>query len=152
MPGTRPGIVGLKGVGDTLTNIVHLAGDAVMVSGATLFLFVLAHLVLRRTLLTAIVSVGVVALVLFFQSGVGGLLAGPMVTFVLVIVLVLRFGILAMATAFYVSRLIATSPVTLDTTAWTFPQTGLLLAFLVGLAFWAMRTSVVGTPFFQEHA
>jgi hypothetical protein len=115
-------------------------------------MLVLAHLVLRRTLLTAIVFVLVAALVTFLQAGAGGLLGGPLVTVVLLLVLVLRFGILAMATAFYVTILSRTSPITLDTTAWTFPQTGLLLTFLLGLAFWAMRTSVAGKPLFQEHA
>ena len=56
--------------------------------------------------------------------------------------LVLRWGVLAFATAHLVSGLLATLPATSRPEAWYFGSTLFMVGVVVGLAAWAFRTSL----------
>ena len=59
---------------------------------------------------------------------------------------VLRWGLVSFAVGAFVVSLLFDIPVTLDTSVWYFGHTLLLIAAAVGLATWALYTSLAGRP------
>ena len=55
---------------------------------------------------------------------------------------VLRWGLLSFAVGLFISELLMDVPATLDSSAWFFGNMLLLMAIAVGLAGWALSTSV----------
>ena len=59
-------------------------------------------------------------------------------------VVVLRWGLLSLGVAYFTDNLLLNVPVTAHTSAWYFGNTVFMLATVVALAAWAVRTSIAG--------
>ena len=92
----------------------------------------------------AIVRVEWIALVLVIALYTLGGLENPLaVLFVALIVLLLRFsGVLTATVAVFSTSIFLNHAITLDTSAWFFPRSGVLLLALTALAAWAAWTSL----------
>jgi ABC-type transport system involved in multi-copper enzyme maturation permease subunit len=80
----------------------------------------------------------------YFQSGRIQDGVAAVVVFSLVAGLVLRFGLLALATFIFVDSLVTYTQVTTSTSAWYFGHNVLLLASVLALAAWGFHTSTAG--------
>ncbi len=79
------------------------------------------------------------------QDGIASL-----VVFGLVAGLVLRFGLLALATFIFVDSLVTYTQVTASTSAWYFGHDVLLLASILALAAWGFHTSIAGRRLWKQ--
>jgi serine/threonine-protein kinase len=124
-------------------------------------MLLLLRIVLRRTWIAAIAYVGLVALSSGAQglalSGGGipfglilvGMVAGAL-TAALLLTLLLRFGLLASATCFLLVNLVASFPLTLDTSAPYF-MTGLAgILVIIALMITALRIALAGQTVFTD--
>src|SRR5258708_19819195 len=73
-----------------------------------------------------------------------------LVIYGLVAGLVLRFGLLALATFIFVDSLVTYTQVTTNTSAWYFGNDVLLLATILTLAAWGFRTSIAGRRLWKQ--
>jgi serine/threonine-protein kinase len=86
----------------------------------------------------------------YFQSGRIQDGVAALVVFSLVAGLVLRFGLLALATFIFVDSLITYTQVTTSTSAWYFGNNVLLLASVLALAAWGFHTSIAGRRLWKQ--
>jgi serine/threonine-protein kinase len=73
-----------------------------------------------------------------------------LVSAVVLLTLLMRFGVLSLAACFLVANLMANFPVTLDTTAHYFPTSVFALLVAGALAAYAFYTSLAGQALFQD--
>ncbi len=107
------------------------------------FVFVLLYALLRRKGLAVVVFTVISALTFPFQTLLfKGLIA------MLITLLVVRFGLLASTSYFFVFLLLNQSPITTDFTLWYADRTVFALALVVALGFYGLRTSLAGRPLF----
>ena len=87
----------------------------------------------------------------YFQSGhaIEDAIAS-LVVYGLVAGLVLRFGLLALATFIFVDSLISYTQATTSTSAWYFGNNVLLLASVLALAAWGFHTSIAGRRLWKQ--
>ena len=67
-------------------------------------------------------------------------------TSVIIMVAILRFGILALAVTFFTSSLLTSFPITLDISRWYAPQSLLMFAVLIAMLAYGMRTALGNRP------
>lgn len=67
-------------------------------------------------------------------------------TSVIIMVAILRFGILALAVTFFASSLLTSFPITLDLSRWYAPQSLLMFAVLIAMLAYGMRTVLRNRP------
>jgi serine/threonine-protein kinase len=125
------------------------------VTGTTPFigffvLLFLARLVLRRTWL-AVVAILIAASIFFISFADDALSAAAGVSVPVIVILVaVRFGLLAVASIALVAPLIVTYPTTLDMSTW-YASVGLVGPFvLLALAGFGLWTSLAGQPLFKD--
>jgi serine/threonine-protein kinase len=139
--------------------LAQLVGVAVPLGHFLLFL--LLRIVLRRQWLAALAYVAILAAVSVLRYAVpgSGEVSGPLAvlgmlggaaTGVLVLILLVRFGILAAAGCFVMTNLLAACPITLNTSAPHFTTSVLGLAFAALVAVGAFHTSRAGQPLFGD--
>jgi hypothetical protein len=63
---------------------------------------------------------------------------------------VIRFGLLALASAIFIDGIIGDMPFTVNTSAWYFGTSLLLAVFVVGLITWAFREAIAGQTLFRS--
>jgi hypothetical protein len=127
--------------------LVHSVLDSLLV----LFVLVLFVLVLRRRGLAVTLVMVSSSLIFQAQAGPRGDWATLPLTWLLAVVLVLgltRFGLVALATASFVSRLLLETPWTLDTQVWYAWETWAAGAVLVALLAFGFRAVTAGRPVF----
>jgi hypothetical protein len=134
-------------VGEILLSFV----EPVLVALAWAALLALAYLLLRKRWLA------VVVLMLFLVAngltnyGPRSILFATSVVLALIVVFVLaRFGVLVMAIAVAVSRLVSAVPVTLDLSKWYAGGTIAAYLLLLGIAVYGFYTSVGGQRVFRD--
>jgi aminoglycoside phosphotransferase (APT) family kinase protein len=120
---------------------------AIGISLAICLIYVTCYVVMRRHWLAGGVIVGVLNL-LNGDPPLGVVWVALYMT--ALVVLLIRFGLLAIIAAWYTGGLLADSPITTDFTQW-YASTGLIaVVAILALAVWAFRTSLGGQPVFKE--
>lgn len=109
------------------------------------FVFVLLRLLLRRTWLAA--GVIILAFAVLAESGANiriEVVLADTATFVLLMAVSIRFGILALAVAIIASRIPGRYPVTSNFSAWYAPRGWLEIAMVLVVALWSFRNALGG--------
>jgi serine/threonine-protein kinase len=144
----------LESLRGTLSTFVSIAGvhtQRLLEIIFPLTLLLIFRLLLRRTW-AAIVAVSVIGLVLFYPSSgsVPAYIAGSCVSLFLVWFVLFRIGLLAFATMFTFSSLLAEMPLTPQPAGWYVGGMLLALAFIVGPALYGFWTAQAGRPLFRD--
>jgi hypothetical protein len=141
----------LRGTRFAVSEILLSFVEPVLVALAWAALLALAYLLLRKRWLA------VVVLMLFLVAngltnyGPRSILFATSVVLALIVVFVLaRFGVLVMAIAVAVSRLVSAVPVTLDLSKWYAGGTIAAYLLLLGIAVYGFYTSVGGQRVFRD--
>jgi hypothetical protein len=117
---------------------------------AVTMIFVVMRLVLKRSWL----ALGAGILVLVVVANNGSAVSGSWMDtlnvsmFVLMTVAIYRSGLVAMATALFVSNIVADLPMTSNLSAWWSTPTTLTVGLLIGLACFAYYAARAGQPLF----
>jgi eukaryotic-like serine/threonine-protein kinase len=144
----------LNGLRFTAAAILSSAGAATLIGTSLVLLFFVLSLVFRKRRLAAVALPLVLAAVGWSQQGlVGG--AVVLVTYLLMAVVLLRFGLLPLVVSAFINPVLDHSPMTLDAASWYAPNSWLVLAVVTGLAVYAFRVALAGRPllsgaFFNE--
>jgi hypothetical protein len=151
LPAFRPrlSIVTLEGPGTALGFGLGILTVVIMGSLSVFFIFFLLRVALRKDWLAA---AAVVALALALSNTGGDVveIIGTSATIVIAIVVLLRFGVLAVVVAAAAIALLQNFPITLDFSAWYAP-TGLIgLGAILVLAIWSFRAALGGRKLFKE--
>lgn len=124
---------------------------------ATLILFFvmfILRVVLRKEWLAGIAFIAIFAT----QDTLGGsdhllLRAGLLlVVYTIIVIVVFRVGFITLATALFVTNLLGSVPLTLDTSAWYFVSALFPLLSVVALALWGFYTSLAGQKLWKADA
>jgi serine/threonine-protein kinase len=133
----------LMGVRSTLGLVLSVVPHAIRETLFFFFLIFLLRVVLRNQWLAA-VGFALCFSVLGLASPVHPILIATVNFFALLAmaVLVLRWGLLAFATAHFISGLGASLPVTAHADAWHFGSTLFIVGLVIAIAAWAFKTSL----------
>jgi hypothetical protein len=138
----------LMGIRYTVGGILLSVAAFVAVSLVWFFIFFIFRLVLRNEWLAA------VAMILLFSLhqvfGIHPVLSTilDMIYWSLVLILLIRFGILALMVALCTENILHEFPLTPHLTAWYAEPTILMIFIIVGLAIFGFYTSTRGRPLF----
>jgi hypothetical protein len=154
LPSTDPPDLGstdvLLGIRSTLAvyfrSIPHGIRDTLMF----FFVIFILRVLLRNQWLATGSFILIFSALQYFQSGRIQDGVAALVVFSLVAGLVLRFGLLALATFIFVDSLITYTQVTTSTSAWYFGHNVLLLASVLALAAWGFHTSIAGRRLWKQ--
>ncbi|HEV8240204.1 MAG TPA: serine/threonine-protein kinase [Thermoanaerobaculia bacterium] len=133
---------------DIVDQLVHAVLDSMLVLFVLLFLL----LVLRRRWPAVAAALLVLSAALVGDVSDGDWL-GVLITVLFTVVAVVgltRFGLVALATASFVQRLIAVAPWTFDASAWYAWEAGLAGAVLLASLVFGFRTATAGAPLFAR--
>jgi len=141
----------LLGIRSTLavyfSSIPHGIRDTLMF----FFVIFMLRVLLRNQWLATAGFILIFSALQYFQSShpvLDGVAA--LVIYGLVAGLVLRFGLLALATFIFVDSLVTYTQVTTNTSAWYFGNDVLLLATVLALATWGFHTSIAGRRLWKQ--
>ena len=130
--------------------MLGLAGQAISFGLIWVMVLTLLAIVLRRRWL-AVLTWGALFIL------VGLLTAGPWsgriavtLAFVLAMFTLLRFGVLSLVTAVFVSSLVSAVPMTIDLTKWFSGSTMIAFAVLIGLATYGAWIASAGHPLIRD--
>lgn len=129
----------------------------------TLFMLVIALAIVRKRW----AAVGLVGVFMMVMNGPGALpiedrvhtFAVPLIFGVVIAVIIMfvavRFGLIALLTVHFMTGVMHAAPLTLDTSAWYFGRSAMVLVVLVALAAYGFHTAlgqkpVFGTPLLEE--
>jgi serine/threonine-protein kinase len=146
----RPNFVfmdALRGFPGAISRVATSLVDRVFLALAFFFLFFLLRAALRKEWLAAAAFIAIMVGVNVVASEtpvVDGLTA--ILIFGSVVLVLIRFGIVAQATVFFVTTLASNFPVTRYLSAWYAPQGFLAVAIVLGLAIYGYRTTLAGRP------
>lgn len=144
----------LNGLRFTAAAILSSVGTAALMGTSVVLLFFVLSLVLRKRWLAAVAIPLVLAAVGWSQEGlVGG--AVVLVTYLLLTLVVLRFGLFPLVVSAFINPLLDHAPLTMDAASWYAPNSWLVLAVVTVLAVYAFRVALAGRPmlsgaFFNE--
>ena len=143
----------LSGLRFTVAAILGGTGSAVLMATSMVLLFFVLSLVLRKRWLAAIAIP--LALAAVSWQGQPVVAAFVLFTYLLMTVVLLRFGLLPLVVSALVNPLLDHSPLTMDAASWYAPNSWLVLAFVTGLAVYGFRVALAGRPmlsgaFFNE--
>jgi serine/threonine-protein kinase len=129
---------------------IFLVGDVLYKSLGTLFLLFLARTLVRIQWLAAGVVIIALAAINATNS-IDPFIGWPvnLVFFGLAVFTLMRYGLLALAVAFFVSIFVNLLPMTTDFSAWYAGQAAFTIAALVALAAFGFRTALAGHPLFR---
>jgi uncharacterized membrane protein len=138
----------LEGLRGSLATIVYLSTQSLTGALSIFFVFFLVRRILRRSWLAAIIVA-----ILFSLRSLGaqhiltdGLFSVPVNLIILLILL--RFGLVALASFFFVSQLATNMPITTPIGAW-YAEGGILAAVTILLvAFYGFQVARAGKPLF----
>jgi hypothetical protein len=148
--GRTPLLDSLLGARDLSAYLIRVSQFALDSALVFLFLFFVLRVLLRRDWLAAAV---------FTLIGTATWLAGPIpaidlpfgvIYMVLVILVLLRFGLLALIAARMAQLFQGASALTLDPSRWYFGYSLVVLLLVAALAAWAFRTALAGRPLFKD--
>jgi serine/threonine protein kinase len=130
--------------GDILLNVMLFVFGAL----AVFFLFFLARLLLRRDWLAGAAVVIVITLPTLFGEAPILSAAATIVVFALALVIVIRFGLLALVVAFVLNNVLDAFPITGHFFEWYAEPTILVFVLIISLAILGFITSTAGKPLF----
>jgi hypothetical protein len=138
----------MKGSREAASFLFFQLGDMAFSAVGIMSLFFLSTLILRRKWLAA-VALGFLNVVIAL-SGENLYLEVPfsVLQAAVLVFLVLRFGLLAVAVAGFVGVFLQVSPITLDLSQWYAGRSFFPLALFVGIALYSFRISLGKRPFF----
>ena len=145
-----PSVIWLEGTRQMLSAVANLIFSAVFNSLWIVFGLVAVNLIVRRVWITAIVMIA-----FLMVTTIGGIVSSPPIwfgaLFALAIVtsmvfLILRFGLLATITLFFVNFVLSSAVLTLDTSKWFFSTSATLLLMVAVLATYGFYASRGGEP------
>jgi hypothetical protein len=148
--GRTPLLDSLLGARDLSAYLIRVSQFALDSALVFLFLFFVLRVLLRRDWLAAAV---------FTLIGTATWLAGPIpaidlpfgvIYMVLVILVLLRFGLLALIAARMAQLFQGASALTLDPSRWYFGYSLVVLLLVAALAAWGFRTALAGRPLFKD--
>lgn len=121
---------------------------------ALFFVMFILRVLLRKEWLAAVAFIAIFA-TQDILSGSGHLLfrAGLLlVVYTIIVLVVFRVGFITLATALFVTNLLGSVPLTLDTSAWYFGAALFPLLSVVALALWGFYTSLAGRKLWKADA
>jgi len=131
---------------------LSLQVNAIFPAFAFLFTIFLVRAVVRKYWLTVLVS-GIILLLLNLGGENFGLETPAVIlTTVVSLFVLLRFGILGCSVAFFVSQLLTAFPITLNFSAWYATHSLFMLAIVLALSFYGFRMALGNRPFFGAPA
>jgi hypothetical protein len=150
VPPTIPRVSDLEGMRQVLAAVGSVAFNAPFNALWFIFGMVLLRLVFRKIWVTAVAGLVLLTLTAggsLFQVGPVWLgLLTALVSIALILVLVLRFGLLATTTFFFFNFMIAPAALTLDTSRWFFATSLWILAIGAALAIYGFYAARGGEP------
>jgi hypothetical protein len=149
--GYRAPLDNLLGARDLAARLIIQSMVALVTTLLFLFLFFVLRVLLRRDWLAAAV---------FTLIGMGMGLSSDIpaidvplaaISFLVVPLVLLRFGLLALIATFLTNALLfASSALTLDTSRWYFGHSLIVLLLVAALAAWAFQTTLAGRPLVKD--
>jgi len=124
-----------------------IGGNALPIAFGLLFFFFLLRVVLRKSWLAAAVVVLLAAAQGFLSvPGQAGLVlaAFSAITWGFGVAILMRFGVLPLLLAIFVSSLLPNNPLTTDFSAWYASATFTVLAIVLAITLWSFRTALGG--------
>jgi len=142
-----PSLADLLGVHRAIADILALPATAILLSILWFFLLFLARLALRRDWLAVLACCLLVGASALLQ---GGWAQGILVAVALAgyFIVLLRFGLVALASISLTEQMLGSFPLTLDPSVWYMGQSILVLAVLVALVIYAFKIALAGRPAF----
>jgi len=119
---------------------------AIFPAFALMFLLFLARTTLRRYWLAVVATGLLYAIITLGAENFGVETPNVILTAVLCVFLLVRFGILALAIGLFVTSLLLNYPMTLDFSRWYANRSAFALAVLLGMAVYGFRSALGGRP------
>jgi hypothetical protein len=131
-------------VGDILLNVMIF----VFVSLALFFLFFLARLLLRNEWVAGVAVIALMAIPGFFGEMRILSAISTIIVFGMALVILIRFGLLALVVAFVLTNVLQAYPITGHFAEWYAEPTILVFVLILALAAFGFYTSTAGKPIF----
>jgi hypothetical protein len=133
----------LLGIRQALSAFLTQPDDVVLTALVMLMLLVVTRLLLRRVWLASIPATAVITLLLLqgYESWEVMTIAASIVGACLIMLVFLRFGLLAGAALIFALNVVFTFPFTINTRAWYFDTALIGYALFAALVIWAFRVS-----------
>ncbi len=143
-------VTGLAGPLQTLSHLVHGAGDAVMFAGMLVFVLVVLRSFVRFPwLANGLWMALLVAPVLITAPGKVALFAYFLILAPTLLLLLTRVGFLAVVVSLFLFFTVWVFPISLNPGDWIFPSSLMTLGSLTLLTIWAHRAAVAGKSVFD---
>ncbi len=140
----------LLGMRYTLAGMLSILPGAMQSAMLSLFAFVVARLIFRRTSVTVAAAIGLcvvlVAMQLWSQSATAARLLVVVPTFIVLLTIVVRFGLLATVVTFYVGTVLEGFPLTTDPSLRHFAASTAILLLVFGLGVLGAYAARAGQP------
>jgi len=130
-------------------HLLSVPVQAVLIATGFVLLMFLLHLVLRRQWLAAIAFVGLLTAVAVANNGLNISVAFSLPTLIIVVVIAMRFGLLAFIAMNCVVILLDHTPLTFDSETWYAAYGWLTLAVVAAFSFYGFRTALAGRAVFE---
>ncbi|HEY0875549.1 MAG TPA: serine/threonine-protein kinase [Vicinamibacterales bacterium] len=144
----------LLGIRFPISNVLRVVPNTLQTAMLVAFLYVLVLAIVRRQWLTWTIMVATFAGVIFAESGASGNLWAPVVfgaaLGTVVLVAFVRFGLLTLATTFFVNQAVHSVSITLDLSQPHAAASTLVLALIGGAALAALYTSRAADGLFKR--
>jgi hypothetical protein len=145
-PDSRIDFITLSGIHITVADILINVTIFVTWSLALFFLFFLVRLLLRKQWLAVTVTLALLVIpAVFGEHPVQGA-AENLLVFGIALLLLVRFGLLALVVAFCLNNVLVAYPLTGHLTEWYAQPTILVFTMIVALAIFGFYTSTAGKP------
>jgi len=145
-------LANLLGARDLAANLLDQSLAVLRFTLVILFLFFVLRVLLRRDWLAAVVYT-----LIFTATSLGR--PNPAVTLPIIaiwvgleLLVLLRFGLLALIATAMTENFLGSSPLTLDASRWYFGYSLVVLLLVAALAAWAFRTTLAGRPLLKDEA
>ncbi len=135
-------LLGLRGMlGVCMTGLPHAVRDSLLF----LFLMFVLRLVLRNQWLAGVAFALIFTALAAVSKHLGPLeLAVQFLALAITAAVLVRLGFLAMTAYMFANVVVGSAPVTLEPAAWYFGYPLVMLAIVIALAVWALRTATAG--------
>ncbi|MBC8164621.1 MAG: hypothetical protein H7Y20_01980, partial [Bryobacteraceae bacterium] len=151
-PGAVPSLVStdlLLGLRSSIGEYLEVVPHAIRETLVIFFLLFLLRVVLRNQWLGALAFAIIFTAMAAYNAGIFQLLA-TFAIYASIATVILRFGLLALASAIFIDGIIGDVPVTSDPSVWYFGIFACVTIGVIALLTWAFRESIAGQKLFPE--
>ena len=148
VPNTRLDMIQFTGLRVTLGDILLNVMIFVFLALVFFFLFFLARLLLRREWVAGIAVIAIMTIPPMFGERSVLIAITSIVVFGMALVILIRFGLLALVVALVLTNVLQAYPITGHFTEWYAAPTTLVFALILALAAFGFYTSTVGKSLF----